>query len=266
MALEDEVGMLRQNAQKVVSALWFVHIYRWKETDPVELFDDPPFQKTILAHLHDLLESVEQLSTLLRNVQLRDLLLEATPDPVIHAGRHGVTCCDLVVEIGEAITVLVLHCYPSSYLASAMKGELDLHDTDLLNRAWQEALSKFANEPLVTSGEHGIDDGRLRAMVEAELQRAERLLRAPIHVDLQQNRVTVDEKDYPLEPHQVQILNSLVEARRSGEWWVTGPDMLKLPACEGKKISREMENVKKLVPPLVDLIKAKPPYGYRLTR
>ena len=267
MALEDEVGMLRQNVQEAVSALWFVHIYRWKDTDPIELFDDPVFRKGILERLKLLHKSVGHLSTLLRNVQLQDLLLQAKPDrdPVTHAGRHGVTCCDLVVDIGKAITGLVLHFYPSSSLASAMKGELDLHDTDPLNRAWQEALSMFANEPLVTSGEDGIDDGKLSAMVEDELERAEQLLRAPIRVDLQQNRVTVDEKEYLLEPHQAQMLHALVEARRSGDWWVSGPDMLKLPACTGKKFSREMKNLKKRVPPLADLIKAQSPFGYRLT-
>ena len=195
----------------------------------------------LIRHIH---EFVEPLRTHLLNTQLRDLLLQVTPKPVTHAGYHAVTCCDLVADFGDSLYGIGIYWPNSSFLASAIKGELDLDDTDLLGKAWHEALSAYGEQTIVTSLEAGIDTGRLGAMVENEIQQAERLLRAaqprppkgsnggndcPIVVGLEQNNVTVDNVEYALQPHHVQILNALVESRESGEWWVTGGGHAKAP-------------------------------------
>ena len=61
----------------------------------------------------------------------------------------------------------------------------------------------------------------------------------PIVVGLEQNNVTVDNVEYALQPHHVQILNALVESRESGEWWVTGG------TCKGSRPVKESTSPEK---------------------
>jgi hypothetical protein len=88
---------------------------------------------------------------------------------------------------------------------------------------------------------------------------------AELSVDVYANTVTVSRETYNIEPHHAQMLNALVEAAESGDWWVTGPQMQDLPGCHGKQISREIRKLKKQVPPLEQFITSQAPKGYRLT-
>jgi hypothetical protein len=85
----------------------------------------------------------------------------------------------------------------------------------------------------------------------------------PIRVaaDIRRGVITVNGQDYPAEPHHCRWVEELLHAEGD---YVSGEILRGLPACAGKKVSREMTNLKAKVPPLADRIKGEKGKGYRL--
>jgi len=82
-----------------------------------------------------------------------------------------------------------------------------------------------------------------------------------LSTDTSKGLIVVDGRQYDMEPHHCRIVKALIDARGL---YVTGPNMQKLKGCKGKKISREIGRIEKLIPALKKCILHGGNKGYRI--
>jgi len=92
-----------------------------------------------------------------------------------------------------------------------------------------------------------------------------------VSVCLRTNHISIigePKESYRVAPHLAQIVNALVEAKKSGSQLVSGPELQELPGCKGKQITREIrKKLAKDVPRLSKMIlSSKSPGGYWLSQ
>lgn len=76
---------------------------------------------------------------------------------------------------------------------------------------------------------------------------AEGELSEPVFADRVRGEIVVDGESHQAEPHYCVIVEALLDAQGL---YVTGPAMLKLAGCRGKKISREIAAIERKIPVL----------------
>jgi hypothetical protein len=139
-------------------------------------------------------------------------------------------------------------------------------------REWGCKASRFSVSPFIVSadiiaprGPDGLAALEAATRLGGPLTNGNSPERPRLSVEISRRRAVVDGEEYEVEPHEAQMLNALINAKEDQEWWVTGPQMQDLPACKGKKPSRELQKLEAKIPALKDIIKHGGNKGYRLT-